>query len=404
VSGSSDVGFAVPGGDPARLYDAARWHELVADDLDGHAALIDHTAGSLSTAWRGKAAGSYHALSGAVAAHFRTTADSSRSAAATLQRYAHELDGYQQEARRCLAEAEHWQQQVVADRAKLVRAQQALRAAEEAVAQAQHQARAAASAGTAGAAAQQAATATLTHARSNLTDANATVRDAELALHHAEDELGRWQARGRQVWQQAQDAGSLASRTLGCVSVSPPPSAAAPATAGGASPGAIAVTVAVGGLAGPAGLGATSADSPGSPGVAGTPGVGIPAAAATPVGAGTTAGGPSLPAVNGGAQQGAVTFGDLEEIGRRFGWSHGELEAWWQVISDESGGNPGATNPGSGAFGIGQFLGATYKEYLPFGAGSPNPLDQLNAMAQYIHDRYGNPLAALAHENSCHWY
>ena len=74
------------------------------------------------------------------------------------------------------------------------------------------------------------------------------------------------------------------------------------------------------------------------------------------------------------------------------------------MISDESGGNPAALNPTSGAFGIGQFLGATYKEYLPFGAGSPNPLDQLNAMAQYIHDRYGSPLAALAHECSCHWY
>jgi hypothetical protein len=30
-------------------------------------------------------------------------------------------------------------------------------------------------------------------------------------------------------------------------------------------------------------------------------------------------------------------------------------------------------------------------------------VDQLNAMAQYIDDRYGSPLAALAHENSCHW-
>jgi len=121
-------------------------------------------------------------------------------------------------------------------------------------------------------------------------------------------------------------------------------------------------------------------------------------------GGGSTPGGPSLPAVDAGATQGAITFGDLQEIGRRFGWSNSELRAWRQVVSDESGGLPTATNAGSGAFGIGQFLGSTYKEYLPFGAGSPNPVDQLSAMAQYIHDRYGSPLPALAHENTCHWY
>ena len=396
MTGGSGVGFGVPGGDPARLHDAARWHELVADDLDGHAAVIDHTAGSLSTAWRGKAASSYQALSGAVAAHFRTTADCSRSAAATLQGYAHELDGYQQEGRLCLAKAEHWQHQVVAEEAKVVRAEQALRAAEQTVIQAERQVRAAASAGAAGAAVQPAAAAALTHARSELTEARAAVRDARGALHDAEDELHLWRARGRQVWEEAHDAGSRACRTLGSLSVSPPPSAAAPASVGGASPASVAVTVAAGGSAGSASLGASNT---GAPEAAGTPG-----SAGMPVGAGTTAGGPNLPAVNSGAQQGAVTLGDLEEIGHRFGWSHSELEAWWQVISDESGGNPTATNPGSGAFGIAQFLGATYKEYLPFGAGSPNPLDQLNAMAQYIHNRYGSPLAALAHESSCHWY
>jgi hypothetical protein len=396
VRGESDVGFGVTGGDPGRLYDAARWHELVADDLDGHAAVIDHTAGSLRTVWRGAAASSYQALSGAVAAHFRSAAGCSRSAAATLQRYANQLDGYQQEGRLCLAEAEHWQQQLGANEAKLVRAKQTLRAAEEAVIQARHQVRATASAGAASAAAHTAATAALTHAHSNLTQARGAVGDAQRALHHAEDELHHWQARGRQVWQEAQDAGSQASRTLGSVSVSPPPSAAAPANVGVTALAPVAVTVAAGGLAGSSSVGGSSAGTPAPASAA--------AATGMPPGAGTTAGGPNLPAMDSGAQQGAVTFGDLEEIGRRFGWSHSELEAWWQVISDESGGNPTATNPGSGAFGIGQFLGATYKEYLPFGAGSSNPVDQLNAMAQYIRDRYGNPLGALAHENSCHWY
>ncbi len=367
------IGFAVPDGEPARLSDAAGWHEAAADEFDRHACLIDHTAGSLNPVWRGEAASGYQTRSGTLAAHFRIVADSSRSASTILRRYARELEDYQQEGRRCLAEAEHWHQQVEADQAKLTRAEQALRTAEAAVEQARHEVHAVASAGGAGALVHPAASARLADAQGSLAAAAASVRDAQGALHRAEDELHHWQARGRQVWQEAHDAGSRASNALGNLTVSPLPTAAAaaPAPATKALP--------------------TAAPHP------------IRAAAAVSSLVGST-GGPSFPAVAGGALQGAVTLGDLSEIGRRFGWSRAELQAWWQVISDESGGNPGAVNPTSGAFGIGQFLGATYKEYLPFGAGSPHPLDQLNAMAQYIHDRYGSPLAALAHECACHWY
>ena len=85
MSGASDVGFGVADGDPARLYSAARWHELAADDFDGHAASIDHTAGSLIAVWQGAAASAYQARSGTVAAHFRAAADCSRSASTTLR-------------------------------------------------------------------------------------------------------------------------------------------------------------------------------------------------------------------------------------------------------------------------------------------------------------------------------
>jgi hypothetical protein len=376
VSAGTDVGFEVADGSPARLYDAARWHDALADEFDEHAGLIDHTAGSLHPVWRGEAANGYQALSGAVAVHFRAAADGSRSASMTLRRYAHELENYQREGRHCLAEAEHWQHQVLADESKLDRAERAQRAAELAVQQAEHELRAAASAGSAGGVMHPAAAAALGLAHSRLADSQAAVRDALRELRHAKDEFERWQMRGRQVRQEAEDAGAAASRALAALSVSPPPSPTAPVCTPGnqvlGSPGPVAIPVA--GAVAAAGLGGSGAAAPAA--------AGVPA----------------------GARQGAITFGDLEEIGRRFGWSRGELDAWWQVISDESGGLPTATNPGSGAFGIGQFLGSTYKEYLPFGAGSPNPVDQLNAMAQYIHDRYGSPLAALAHENTCHWY
>jgi Transglycosylase SLT domain len=385
VSGDAEVGFAVADGDPARLYDAAHWHDLAADDFDGHAALVDHTAGSLTSVWQGTAASSYQERSRAVATHFRAAADCSRSASRTLRRYAGELESYQRLGRRCQAEAERWRQQVVADEARLARAERAVHAAEAAVSQAQHEVLAVATAGPAGAVLNAGAGAALAAAHSGLAQAQAAVRDAQRHLHRAEEELHDWESRGRQVWQEAQEAGSRASGAIGSLSVQPPPpgpAVAAPMATGNpgsGSPGAVPAAGAITAAVGPAGAG-------------------------LPPGAGAAAGGPNLPPVAGGASQGAITFADLKEVGRRFGWSQSELRAWWQVISDESGGNPGAVNPSSGAFGIGQFLGSTYKEYLPFGAGSSNPVDQLNAMAEYIHDRYSTPLAALAHESSCHWY
>jgi hypothetical protein len=397
VSASPTNGFAVPDGDPAQLDDAAGWHAAAAAEFDRHATLIDHTATSLHPVWRGEAASAYQTRSGTLAAHFRLVADSSRSASTILRRYARELEGYQQEGRRCLAEAGHWQRQVEADHVSLTRAEQELRAAQTAVEQLRHEMHAVAAAGGAGAIAHPPATANLAGAQAKLAEAQATVRDAQRALEHAEDELHHWQARGRQVWQEAHDAGRRASTALGNLAVPSPPSPGTPPRQGTPpSPGTPPAAADAVAIAAPAPIPAAAAVSFVTP--ASASGAGLPS------GAGTTAAGPSLPAVAGGALQGAVTFGDLTEIGRRFGWSHAELQAWWQVIADESGGNPSAVNPSSGAFGIGQFLGATYKEYLPFGAGSPNPLDQLNAMAQYIHNRYGSPLAALAHECACHWY
>jgi soluble lytic murein transglycosylase-like protein len=88
-------------------------------------------------------------------------------------------------------------------------------------------------------------------------------------------------------------------------------------------------------------------------------------------------------------------------IAKQHGWS---LADWNSVIQRESGGDPTARNASSGAFGIGQFLGSTAREYAPFGALSTNPVLQVKAMAKYIADRYGTPTAALAHERRFGWY
>lgn len=136
-----------------------------------------------------------------------------------------------------------------------------------------------------------------------------------------------------------------------------------------------------------------SVPSVGSPGNYNPPTPGSPAAA-------------SLTPVASGARQGQVTMGDLQQVGKAYGWTQPELDAWWQVIQLESGGNPTIKNSSSGAYGIGQFLGATASEYAPYGALSGQVMPELNAMAKYMHDRYGGPTGALSfHLNPAHnWY
>lgn len=88
----------------------------------------------------------------------------------------------------------------------------------------------------------------------------------------------------------------------------------------------------------------------------------------------------------------------MAQIAARKHWS---LPDWKGVVSLESAGNPQARNK-SGAFGLGQALGATKTEYPKM--VSPNPSTQIEGMAEYIASRYGNPSAALAHEHAYHWY
>lgn len=91
----------------------------------------------------------------------------------------------------------------------------------------------------------------------------------------------------------------------------------------------------------------------------------------------------------------------LEQIANRMHWNTGD---WKWLVQAESGGNSEARNPSSGAFGLGQFLGATLRAYTKFGAASHNPVDQIKAMAQYILDRYVNPTRAKSFHLAHNWY
>lgn len=111
----------------------------------------------------------------------------------------------------------------------------------------------------------------------------------------------------------------------------------------------------------------------------------------------------------GGAMKGLgkVSGGSPLAIGQRMaasaGWTGGEWSALRELWNRESGWNPRAENPSSGAYGIPQSLPASKMA----SAGSDwrtNPATQIRWGIGYIKDRYGSPTAALSFHDSHNWY
>jgi Transglycosylase SLT domain len=86
-----------------------------------------------------------------------------------------------------------------------------------------------------------------------------------------------------------------------------------------------------------------------------------------------------------------------------YGWSSDQFSCLDELYQHESGWNPTAANPYSGAYGIPQALpGSKMAEY-----GSDwqsNPETQLKWGLAYIQDRYGSPCGAWSFWTSNNWY
>ena len=96
------------------------------------------------------------------------------------------------------------------------------------------------------------------------------------------------------------------------------------------------------------------------------------------------------------------TVAQVKEVFARHGWTGSEWDAAQWIIGKESGWNPQATNPSSGAYGLFQFLGSTKDQYLP-GPDYSVPT-QADAGARYIKNRYGSPTSAKAFWEANNWY
>jgi hypothetical protein len=81
-----------------------------------------------------------------------------------------------------------------------------------------------------------------------------------------------------------------------------------------------------------------------------------------------------------------------------FGWGPDQMTPLIKLWNQESGWNPWAVNPSSGAYGIPQSLGHGH----PYDLG--DDVAQINWGLPYIGVRYGSPAAAWAHEQAFNWY
>ncbi len=86
-----------------------------------------------------------------------------------------------------------------------------------------------------------------------------------------------------------------------------------------------------------------------------------------------------------------------------YGWGSGpEWDALDKLWTRESSWDNTARNPSSGAYGIAQFLDSTWATVG--GTKTSDPTLQIQYGLKYIQQRYGDPLAAWAHETSAGWY
>lgn len=100
---------------------------------------------------------------------------------------------------------------------------------------------------------------------------------------------------------------------------------------------------------------------------------------------------------------GATIQALMQSMAASVGWTGAQWTALNAVEEREAGYSITAQNPGSGAYGLAQFInGAT--EYAAYGGNSTTAAGQITGMLNYIKQRYGDPEAAEAHEVSFGWY
>lgn len=93
----------------------------------------------------------------------------------------------------------------------------------------------------------------------------------------------------------------------------------------------------------------------------------------------------------------------MQQMAAAKGWTGSQWAALNAVEMAEAGYSLTATNPGSGAYGLAQFINGP-SEYAQYGGNANTAAGQITGMLNYIAQRYGTPAAAWQHEQQFHWY
>ncbi|HEY2638953.1 MAG TPA: hypothetical protein VGI66_03590 [Streptosporangiaceae bacterium] len=93
----------------------------------------------------------------------------------------------------------------------------------------------------------------------------------------------------------------------------------------------------------------------------------------------------------------------MQQMAAARGWTGAQWTALYNVEMREAGFNLNAKNPGSGAYGLAQFINGP-SEYAQYGGNASTAAGQITGMLNYIAQRYGSPGAAWQHELNYGWY
>lgn len=93
----------------------------------------------------------------------------------------------------------------------------------------------------------------------------------------------------------------------------------------------------------------------------------------------------------------------MKSMAASIGWTGAMWNALYNVEMREAGFRLDARNSSSGAYGLAQFINGP-SEYYQYGGNPDTAAGQITGMLNYIRQRYGNPMAAWAHEMNFGWY
>jgi hypothetical protein len=112
-------------------------------------------------------------------------------------------------------------------------------------------------------------------------------------------------------------------------------------------------------------------------------------------------GGGSTAMAGGGSASANQALG--QRMAAAMGWTGAEWAALNAVEMREAGWSTTARNASSGAYGIAQFISGP-SEYAQYGGSSTTAGGQIAGFLNYVKERYGDPIAAEAHEAQYGWY